>query len=321
MIISRGRVVAAGAIDELKARVRPAAPRRRGRGLRRRLARRRGPADRPRARRRPGQAARRRARRPRRAARRPRARRARSAGSATSRRGCRSCSWRRVQRRPTQPGDAREAGDEPLAGDPPRREARDPRARPQPRLPAVARCSRSCCSAPASSCPAPAGRPRRAKLAVVVRAGAGGPRGRPSADRGRVRPSGRASSRSRPRGRRGRAPTTARSTPRSRSRPTSPAAGELIVLESARAPPGRRERSGGRAARRPSRLGASPEVTALEPPTATGHDGAHLRQRRDHPDVHRHLLVRARGSSPASSRRSRAGSSRSSCPPSGRATC
>ena len=39
VIISRGRVVAEGAIEELKARVGPAPPRRRGRGQRRRLAR------------------------------------------------------------------------------------------------------------------------------------------------------------------------------------------------------------------------------------------------------------------------------------------
>ena len=94
VIIARGRIVAAGGIDELKAAS--------GRqhlevevaGSDGALARRRRGPDRPRARRRPGQAARRRDGGPRRApgpaARPP----ARSAGSPTSHRSSPSCSWR-----------------------------------------------------------------------------------------------------------------------------------------------------------------------------------------------------------------------------------
>ena len=64
-----------------------------------------------------------------------RRRRARCAGSATSHRGSRSCSWRR-SRHPSRP--PRRARGEPLAGRPARGHARDPGARPEPRLRAVA---------------------------------------------------------------------------------------------------------------------------------------------------------------------------------------
>ena len=102
VIIARGRVVAAGAIDELKAGVRPPASRGRGRRLGRRWLDGRAGPDGPRARRRPGQAARRRRSTSTGCWPRPAAGEVRR--SRTSRRSCPSCSWRRCAPDDAAPG-------------------------------------------------------------------------------------------------------------------------------------------------------------------------------------------------------------------------
>ena len=132
MIIDRGRIVAAGGIDELQA----ASGRRHLEvevvGLRRRLARRARRPDRPRAlERRRVRLAGRPIGRPRRPARAGPPRPARSGRSPSSRRSSRSCSWKRS---PRPMAARRRWPDEPLAKHLARRPTGDPRARPQPRV-------------------------------------------------------------------------------------------------------------------------------------------------------------------------------------------
>ena len=217
-----------------------------------------------------------------------RARPARSAGSLPAADACRSCSWRRSQRRSrrprTRPMMARCRAIWLVA------HARDPRARPEPRLPPLARRSRWSSSVAGFVLPALLAGERRDPQARRRRAAAGRPRGGHRGDRRRSYDAeGRRSStvpdrRGRPRPR----STTATSTRRSSSRPTC----RLRASSSSTGARRQRDRPGrSRSAasvdrscragvdRRRWRPRRAVDV-ALEPPTESDDDGVHLRQRR-----------------------------------------
>ena len=136
---------------------------------------------------------------------------------------------------------------------------------------------------------------RRSALVEPAPAGLEAAHRRRSADAVRRRRSSSAASPTEAAGEAAR-PRRAGSTPRSSSRPTCRRPGELIVLDDARRPaPGDRRASAVialRAGARPALLDAADRRRRSSRRPAEDDDGADLRQRRDHPHVHRHLLVR-----------------------------